>query len=158
MKAPLLKTSGKCSWFGGPDDTGVSSSEGLAFIYEYDQAPWLFLDEQPPGTSGLARRLDPDVYYIACRWDYDTTPKDMLDDRNKKALVRSPKTGKKYLAWPADWGPHEDTGRVADLSPGLLAALGIETDDEVEVIYPAPKFKKRPKPTPLPARKKKRKR
>lgn len=131
--------SGTCSWFGGPDDTGVAPDEGLAFIYSYDQAPHLFLSHQPPGTTGLARRLDPEVLYVACRWDYDNTPKTMLDDADKKALVRSPKTGEARLAWPADWGPHEEkTGRVADLSPGLMAALGIETDDEVEVIYPAP--------------------
>jgi hypothetical protein len=40
------------------------------------------------------------------------------------------------LAYPADWGPHENTGRVADISPGLMQYLGIETDDEVEVIFP----------------------
>jgi hypothetical protein len=39
-------------------------------------------------------------------------------------------------AFPADWGPHESTGRVADLSPSLMADLGLLTDDEVEVIYP----------------------
>ena len=37
------------------------------------------------------------------------------------------------MALPADWGPNEKTGRVADLSPGLMEALGIDTDDEVEV-------------------------
>jgi hypothetical protein len=47
--------------------------------------------------------------------------------------VRAPTTGKRYKARPADWGPHTDTGRVADLSPGLLNALGIKTDDEVEI-------------------------
>jgi hypothetical protein len=130
--------SGKCSWFGGPSDTGVSADEGLAFIYDYEQAPHLFLSHQPPGTTGLARRLDPEVFYVACRWDYDDTPKTMLDDKDKKALVRSKATGNARLAWPADWGPHGDTERVADLSPGLMAALGVETDDEVEVIYPAP--------------------
>jgi hypothetical protein len=51
-------------------------------------------------------------------------------------LVRAPKTGKQFIAHPADWGPHEDTGRVADISPGLMQALGITTDDEVEVLYP----------------------
>jgi hypothetical protein len=39
-------------------------------------------------------------------------------------------------AFPADWGPHENTGRIADISPGLMADLGIETDDEVQVIFP----------------------
>ena len=45
---------GKVSHFGGPQDTGVSPSEGLAFIYNYDEAPHLFLDKQPPNTTGLA--------------------------------------------------------------------------------------------------------
>jgi hypothetical protein len=131
----LLHVKGKCSWFGGPEDMGVDADEGLAFIYDYDQAPYLFLDQQPPGTTGLARRLNTEhVYYVACRWDYDVTPKDMLA-QDIKALVRA--NGKEFLAWPADWGPHEDTGRVADISHVLMRALGIETDDEVEVIYPA---------------------
>jgi N-acetylmuramoyl-L-alanine amidase len=133
----LFRARGTCSWFGGPDDTGVSSSEGLAFIYELDEAPYLFLPKQPSGTTGLARRLDPAVFYIACRWDYDMTSKTMLRDSGKMALVTASKTGISRLAHPADWGPHEEqTGRAADLSPGLLDNLGIETDDEVEVIYP----------------------
>ena len=125
---------GRVSWFGGPEDMGVSADEGLAFIYEVDDAPHLFLDEQPPGTTGLARRLDPEQFYIACRWDYDFYPKPSLLQHT--ALVRSPKTGRQFEAFPADWGPHEDTGRVADISKGLMEALGIQTDDEVEVTYP----------------------
>jgi N-acetylmuramoyl-L-alanine amidase len=132
---PLLELHGSCSWFGGPEDNGVDEDEGLAFIYDYDDAPHLFLDKQPSGTTGLARRLDPGVYYVACRWDYDVTPKDMLRDQSIMALVKA--RGRQYLAYPADWGPHEDTGRVADISPGLMEALGVETDDEVEVVYPA---------------------
>jgi hypothetical protein len=69
------------------------------------------------------------------RWDYDDYSKDQLAG-SAKALVRSPRTGKEFLAHPADWGPHTDTGRVADISPGLMQALGITTDDEVEVVYP----------------------
>lgn len=133
----LFKTKGKVSYFGGPDDMGVSAAEGLAFIYEYETAPWLFLDQQPPGTTGLARRLNVDRPYVACRWDYDVTPKTMLAEP-MPALVRAPATNKQFLAWPADWGPHQDTSRVADISPSLMARLGIETDDEVEVTYPAP--------------------
>jgi len=127
-------TKGKASWFGGPQDEGVDPDEGLAFIYEYDEAPHLFLKEQPPGTTGLARRLDPAVPYVACRWDYDVTPKEMLANKDNFALVRAGKW--RVLAWPADWGPHESTDRVADLAPGVLETLGLETDDEVEVIYP----------------------
>jgi N-acetylmuramoyl-L-alanine amidase len=129
-----LHLRGKCSWFGGPNDEGVAPDEGLAFIAEVEQQPALFLSYQPQGTTGLARRLNPDVFYIACRWDYDETPAFMLLE--EMALVKAPKTGRQLKAYPADWGPHEDTGRVADISPGLMAALSIQTDDEVEVIFP----------------------
>jgi N-acetylmuramoyl-L-alanine amidase len=135
----LFAAEGTCSFFGGPDDTGVSPSEGLAFIYEYDEAPHLFLPKQPPGTTGLARRLDPGVFYVACRWNYDVTSKNMLAGSGKMALVTAKKTGIARLAHPADWGPHEQqTGRAADLSPGLMDNLGIKTDDEVTVVYPYP--------------------
>jgi hypothetical protein len=59
----------------------------------------------------------------------------MLADPSRQAVVRA--KGKEFLAWPSDWGPHKDTNRVADLSPALMAALGLSTDDEAEVIYPA---------------------
>lgn len=130
----LFQTKGRCSQFGGPDDSGVSPSEGLAFIYNYNEAPHLFLPHQPEGTTGLARRLNPNLFYVACRWDYEDTPKDMLKRPSYQCLVRA--NNKSFLAWPADWGPHGDTNRVADLSPGLMGALGLRTDDEVEVIYP----------------------
>ncbi len=129
-----LNLKGKVSYFGGPDDMGVSPSEGLAFIYDVDDAPHLFLSYQPEGTSGLARRLNPETYYLATRWDYDQYPKDYL--LTEMALVRNPKTGKQIKVYPADWGPHEDTNRVADVSPAVMEYLGLKTDDEVEVIFP----------------------
>ncbi len=132
----LFQAKGKCSWFGGPDDTGVSPSEGLAFLYDVEDAPHLFLAKQPPATTGLARRLNPQLFYLACRWDYDVTSKSLLAKPTSLALVRA--NGREFLAWPADWGPHDDTDRVADLSPGLMEALGLTTDDEVEIIFPAP--------------------
>ena len=133
----LFSATGTSSTFGGPEDTGVSPSEGLAFIYDIDEAPHLFLPYQPSGTSGLARRLNPFVHYIACRWDYDVTPKTMLRDSGQVAMVTAKKTGIKLRAIPADWGPHEEqTGRAADLSPSLMLDLGIETDDIVDVVYP----------------------
>ena len=70
------------------------------------------------------------------RWDYDQFSKDRLAG-NDVATVYAPKTGRRFVAHPADWGPHVDTNRVADLSPGLMDALGISTDDQVEVTYPA---------------------
>ena len=137
---PLVELTGKVSSFGGPDDMGVDADEPLAFIHEIDQQPDIFLDEQPPHTTGLARRLDPETFYVACRWDYDITDHDMLLE--KKALVRAPSTGEERVAYPADWGPHTSTGRVADISPGLMTELGIGTDDVVEVTFPAPPVKK----------------
>ena len=129
-----LEVSGKVSHFGGPEDTGVSASEGLAFIQKIEDAPHLFLPYQPKGTTGLARRLNPHVHYIACRWDYNVTSHEML--LGNQARVRVP-GGVGLTAFPADWGPHKDTGRVADISPGLMEDLGIKTDDEVEVTFPA---------------------
>jgi len=143
-----VEFTGTCSHFGGPDDSGVTWEEDLAWWESWEQiekagATALFLDEQPPGTTGMARRLDPEASYIACRWDYDVTPKSMLADQRLVASVYAPKTGKKAVARPADWGPHEEqTGRAADLSPGLMKRLGITTDDEVEVVYPVSKKEK----------------
>jgi N-acetylmuramoyl-L-alanine amidase len=125
---------GPVSWFGGPHDEGVSPSEGLAFIQEVEQKPELFLPYQPDATTGLARRLNPCVHYVACRWDYDQTPREQL--LREVALVRNTRTGFAMKAFPADWGPHVDTGRVADISPGLMDDLDLETDDEVDVIFP----------------------
>jgi hypothetical protein len=60
----------------------------------------------------------------------------MLANSGEVALVRNVDTGDELVAFPADWGPNENTGRVADISPGLMYDLGLTTDDEVEVIYP----------------------
>jgi hypothetical protein len=130
----VVRKFGKVSWFGGPEDTGVDADEGLAFIYEVDDAPYLFLPSQPEGTTGLARRLNPFMHYIACRWNYDAMSKPEL--LKHVALVRNTKTGFALEAFPADWGPHGSTDRLADISPGLMHDLGLETDDEVEVIFP----------------------
>jgi hypothetical protein len=127
---------GKMSTFGGPLDNGVKPDEGLALfnVDNWQTAKEYFLDKQPPGTTGLARRLNSDTYYIACRWDYDVTPPSYL--RRIMVTVSNPANGKSAQAKPMDKGPAEWTGRVADLSPGLAAFLGLETDDLVEVTIP----------------------
>jgi N-acetylmuramoyl-L-alanine amidase len=131
---------GTASWFGGPNDTtGVTPSEGLAFIYTTEDNPVLFLSYQPEGTTGLARRLNPDQPYVACRWPYSDETKAQWREvlLKEMALVQSPKTGKSIKCYPADWGPHEEkTGRAADLSPSAMEYLGIETDDDVVVTFP----------------------
>jgi hypothetical protein len=134
----LFRVEGKMSTFGGPKDTGMSAAEGLALFTPADlQDPkysYLFLTP-PPGITGLGRRLDPDKYYFACRWNYNDTPREFL----KRALARveNPANGRAADARPVDWGPNISTGRVADLSPGLAAALGLTTDDVVRITISA---------------------
>jgi hypothetical protein len=135
----LFRVEGKMSTFGGPKDTGMSADEGLALFTQADlQDPkysYLFLPTPPPGTTGLGRRLNPEKYYFACRWNYNDTPKEFL----KRALARveNPSNGRAADARPVDWGPNIATGRVADLSPGLAAALGLQTDDVVRITISA---------------------
>ena len=138
LAPPLFHVVGKCSHFGGPEDTGVDADEQLAWWGSTqagrDDAPELFLPYQPSGTTGAARALDPASSYIAMRFDYQNQwSKTELASGDVMFWVRSRKTGKRYKARPADWGPHVDTDRVADISPGLMKALGIKTDDEVEI-------------------------
>ena len=84
----MMKLRGKVSVVRRPRRHGrFARRKDLAFIYEVDDAPHLFLPKQPPGTTGLARRLNPDKRYIACRWDYDEHPKPSLLEHT--ALVRN---------------------------------------------------------------------
>ncbi len=115
------------SVFGGPNDTGVKPNEPVAIWDKWNQdlAQGLFLKVQPPGTTGLARRLDPDSFYIAMRWIYTETPKATL----QASWVICRANGRFAWARCADWGPNVNTGRVADLSPGLASYLKLQTDD-----------------------------
>lgn len=134
MPGTPITLTGKMSHFGGPDDHGVAADEGLAlYSSAADVAARheLFLEQQPEGTTGLARRLDPKAMYLACRWDYKMTPKDYL--RNTKVRVTNPKNKKFAEASPVDFGPNARTGRVADLSPGLEEQLGLKTDDICQI-------------------------
>jgi hypothetical protein len=131
---------GRMSTFGGPHDTGVSASEGLALIEPPDLSQWwfsyLFLASQPPGTTGLARRLNPDAYYCACRFDYSETSRSLL--RHSFVRLKNPSTGKTIFARPADWGPNARTSRVVDISPGAAARLCLTTDDRIECLLITP--------------------
>jgi hypothetical protein len=117
----------------------MSASEGLALFTPADlQDPkysYLFLPTPPPGTTGLGRRLNPEKYYFACRWNYNDTPREFL--KRSLARVENPANGRAADARPVDWGPSVSTGRVADLSPGLAKALGLQTDDFVRITISA---------------------
>ena len=134
---------GRMSTFGGPADDGVGPHEGLALVGPSDLAFWwfacLFLPQQPDGTTGLARRLNPRAYYLAMRWDYARFSVDFL--RGAMVKLSNPLNGRAIFARPVDFGPGDgsvidgerttDTGRIADLSPGAATALGLQTDDVV---------------------------
>jgi hypothetical protein len=134
LPSTSMTKTGKMSVFAGPDDPGVAADEGLALYTEDDIAanPDLFLPQRPENTTGLARRLNPDAMYLACRWDYLVTPKDFL----RQIKVRVAANGKSQDARPVDFGPDESTGRAADLSPGLAKELHLDTDDVCSVIIP----------------------
>jgi uncharacterized protein (TIGR02594 family) len=135
----VITITGKISVFGGPDDNGSGDpTEGLA-LYEPEQAikrQDLFLTV----GDGLFRRLNPAAFYVACRWDYTKTPKSWLRSHTVKLTAN----GKSVEASPVDWGPHVNTGRSIDMSPGAAKALGVKTDDTVVAEVPIPG------PTPLP--------
>jgi hypothetical protein len=134
---------GRMSTFGGPADDGMGPHEGLALIGPSDLALWwfacLFLPQSPPGTTGLARQLNPRAYYIAMRWDYARFPKIFL--RVAVVKLTNPANDRYIYARPVDYGPGDgtiidgqptqDTKRLADLSPGAATALGLQTDDLV---------------------------
>lgn len=141
---------GKVSHFGGPRDTGVSPSENLALYPDVKGVLpiSIFLPSQPAGTTGTARRLNPDAYYIAMRWAYKsgergtnnnglgvrlpiTTPRSWLLQNFVRVL--NPRTGKEVLVRAVDWGPNGRTNRLADVSPGVMRELGLQTDDLVKV-------------------------
>jgi hypothetical protein len=100
----------------------------------------LFLPRQPAETSGLARRLNPEAFYLAMRWDYQRYPKEIL--RTAFVKLSNPLNGSFLFARPVDFGPGDgsvidgrstpDTGRIADLSFGAARALGLVTDDLVK--------------------------
>lgn len=121
----LFRVQGKMSTFGGPRDTGMSDSEGLA-VYQggADQlVQHLGADFLLPGShGGLGHRLNPEKFYVACRWPVNKYP--FL--RDAVAWVGNGKVSERAHA--VDWGPNPNTGRVADLSPGLARELGLETD------------------------------
>ena len=143
MSEIVFLGTGKMSVFGGPADEGVGPDEGLALVGPADLGIWwyscLFLPESPAGTTGLARRLNPRAFYLAMRWDYALYPKLFL--RKTFVKLTNPANELYVFARPVDFGPGDgsmidgqptqNTGRIADLSPGAANALGLQTDNVV---------------------------
>lgn len=139
MKAHHAKpVTGKCSTFGGRDDTGVKPNEPLALLAPNDWKSRLWralFTEDRDENLGNARNLDPNAHYCAMRWDYNETPRDVLAHSIVRVIAED---GTCVWCRPADWGPNIRTGRVIDLSPGAIQALGIKTDATVEACLVTP--------------------
>jgi hypothetical protein len=134
-----LLWSGKISTFGGPGDTGMTPGETLAIINNNDitaNPKVAALFENGKGPALGRRLLNNTTSYIACRWDYKTTPRKYLV--GIEVEVRNPVTGKNIKARPVDWGPAAWTNRVADLSDFAAKELGLKTNDICEVVVPLP--------------------
>lgn len=124
--------SGRTSWFGGPNDTGVTSTETGAISGERLRS---LNSPLSPSAATLASRPG-DYYFVAMRWDY--RPNGTSWWRNARLLVVNPATGAAIVVRPVDWGPNTSTRRILDLSPQAMRDLGIDTDDTAIVSFAAP--------------------
>jgi hypothetical protein len=115
---------GTVSWFGGPNDTGVTAEETGAITGERLRSLNSPLD---PSSATLAARPE-DYYFIAMRWDY--TPRGRAAWVNARLVLVNPDTGAAVVVRPVDWGPNTRTGRAFDLSPQALDDLNLSTDGE----------------------------
>lgn len=124
---------GRISTFGGPNDSGMTHNEGLA-LYEHKEAdlrPDLFRQRATDLTEGSSKRLKNTALYFAYRF-----PK----AHNRNGLQHSifwfinPKNGLTIPMSLVDWGPHERTKRVFDISTYAAELLRVQTDDEIECL------------------------
>lgn len=139
------RITGKSYSFGTPgsaaDDQEIAPGQALSLVQPEDitksDFSGYFLAQQPPGTTGLMRRLDPTKFYLACR--YDSGVADYL--RSHLVTVTNPHDrSKSAQGRVVEWGPPrrpEYEGYVAALSPGLAETLGLKRGDEVEISFEA---------------------
>lgn len=105
---------GKVSHFGGPGDR----SDGARTAFGHSA----------PNLRG---------YYIAMRFDYG--PRGYQFWKNSaRILLKNPNNGRMVVVRPVDWGPGISTGRIVDTSPAALRALGLVTDNQVDVAFAKP--------------------
>lgn len=125
---------GKVSTFGGKNDEGMKNDTGLA-LYEPHEAnlrPDIFFPADPKNPNQPTwQRLNPYFPYMAIRFE---RPIDRKGLQLKPWIIRNPKTNKFVTGFVVDYGPHESTDRIVDLSPQIMKTLDLETDDVVEVL------------------------
>ncbi len=124
--------SGRVSWFGGPSDTGVGPSETVAISGEVARS---LNSPLHPDAATLAAHPER-YYYVAMRFSY--SPMGTSFWRSARLIIANPRTGVRVVVRPADWGPNTSTGRVMDLSPQVIADLGLTTDDTAIVAFAQP--------------------
>jgi hypothetical protein len=120
---------GRVSWFGGPGDTGVTSTETGAISGETLRA---LNNPVDPDAATLAAR-PADYYFAAMRWSYSPNGRSFW--AAARLVVRNPATGAAVVVRPVDWGPNTSTRRTLDLSPQALRDLGLSTDGEADVAF-----------------------
>jgi hypothetical protein len=120
---------GRVSWFGGPRDTGVTSTETGAITGEHLRS---LNDPVDPSASTLSSR-PADYYYVAMRWAY--APNGTRWWRDARLVIVNPASGRAVVVRPVDWGPNTSTRRILDLSPQALTDLGLSTDGEALVAF-----------------------
>jgi hypothetical protein len=124
--------SGRVSWFGGPSDTGVTTTETGAVSGERLRS--LATPEHADRATIASRPAD--YYFIAMRWNY--SPNGTSWWRNARLVITNPRTGAQVVVRPVDWGPNTSTGRAMDLSQQTLTDLGLTTDDTALVAFARP--------------------
>jgi hypothetical protein len=120
---------GRVSHFGGPDDTGVSSTETGAVTGERLRS----LNSPMNASAATIASRPADFYYIAMRWNY--TPHGRTFWRGARIVVANPANGRRVVVRVVDWGPGTRTGRLLDISPQAMRDLGATTDQNLLVAF-----------------------
>jgi len=107
----LPATEGRISTFGGPDDTMAGGKFALT-------------GEDPVNPKN--------PWFIAMRWP---RPDGKYPDWLKDSRIILEYQGRKVCVRPADYGPAAWTGRVVDVGPDVLKALGADTDSHVKISW-----------------------
>ena len=142
---------GECSSFGGPFDKG-DNMYGQAYISSARTPAKLFAKHPELVRMGILRK---DIEGInefpmmpffktgrfkraSTSWALDThgfycalygRSFGKYDERNPRVVVYNPRTKQACICLRTDHGPHPDTEREIDLSPGAENSIGLGTDD-----------------------------
>lgn len=125
----LPATSGKISWFGGPNGGayGKMALTGESGVNPID--PWYCAMQWPYA----AFEADGRTISLTALYAGDTA-KAKEWWKNRRILVVNTKNNSAVCLRAADWGPHTVTDRVIDVSKQALEILGV-TDDVVEIRF-----------------------